>query len=390
MKPSIIITSICLVLLAGCEVGPDYKQPKVATPPQWTSPMTGGETNGPADLAGWWKNFSDTNLDAYIVTAVQSNLTLRIAEARVREARAQEGIVAAGLWPSLNGNAGYTRNRYSEHAFPPLSGFNIPLMYNLYDANFDAAWELDVFGGTRRAVESANAQLGATEYGERDVLVSLLAEVAANYINARASQQQLVIARENIHDDEESLDLATNRFINGLGSDLDVQQARGALATTEAQVPLLQTRFEASVRALAVLLGQEPGALMDEMAAEKEIPLTPPLVPVGLPSELLWRRPDVQQAERALASATAQIGVAKADLYPKFSLTGIAGFQSTSMTTWIQYASRYWSVGPTVQWNSSRRAGSGRTSASRTPSRKRRWTNTSKPSSLHSKTPRTR
>jgi multidrug efflux system outer membrane protein len=349
MKISTIIASLCLAVLAGCAVGPNYEQPKTNTPPQWTS-LNGGETNGPVDLAQWWKNFGDTNLDAYIATAIQSNLTLRVAEARVREARAQKGIVSANLWPSLSGNGSYSRNHYGEHAFPPLSGFGVPLDYNLYDANFDAVWELDVFGGTRRAVEAAGAQIGATEYDQRDVLISLLAEVARNYISARAYQERLAIARDNIKVEQDVLDLTSNRFENGLGSDLDVEQSKALLSTTESQIPSLETGFDESVRSLAVLLGQQPDALMEEMSAKKDIPITPPLVPVGLPSELLLRRPDVQKAERDLAAATAQIGVAKADLYPKFSLTGIAGLQSTSAGNWFQYASRYWSAGPTVQW----------------------------------------
>ena len=226
----------------------------------------------------------------------------------------------------------------------------MPLDYNLYNASFDAAWELDIFGGTRRAVEAANAEIGAAEFGQRDVLVSLLAEVARNYIGARAYQQRLAITRQNIQVQQEILNLTSNRFQNGLSSDLDVQQATALLTATEAEVPSLETGFDQSVHHLAVLLGQQPGALLDEMSAEKPIPLTPPAVPVGLPSDLLQRRPDVQRAERELAAATARIGVAKADLFPKFSLTGIAGLQSISAGNWFDYASRYWSAGPTVQW----------------------------------------
>ncbi len=226
----------------------------------------------------------------------------------------------------------------------------IPLDYNLYNAGFDAAWELDIFGGTRRAVEAANAEIGAAEYSQRDVLVSLLAEVARNYIGARGYQQRLAITRQNIQVQQEILDLTSNRFQNGLSSDLDVQQATALLTATEAQVPSLETGFDQSVHHLAVLLGQPPGALMDEMSVEKPIPLTPPAVPVGLPSDLLQRRPDVQRAERELAAATARIGVAKADLFPKFSLTGFAGLESISADNWFDYASRYWSAGPTVQW----------------------------------------
>ena len=350
MRPAIVMAAACLALLAGCAVGPDYKQPNVSTPSSWTSPLAGGETNGPADLAAWWKNFNDTNLDSLMVVAVQSNLTLRVAEAHVREARAERDVASGSLWPSVGSSGAYSRNRYGANAFPPLAKFGVPLDYNLYSAGFDAAWELDIFGGTRRTVEAASAGIGAAESGQRDVLVSLLAEVARNYIAARGYQQRLAITLQNIQVQRETLDLTSNRFENGLGSDLDVQQATALLTATESEVPSLKTGFDQSVHHLAVLLGQPPGALMDEMSVEKPIPLTPPVVPVGLPSDLLQRRPDVQRSERELAAATAQIGAAKADLFPKFSLTGFAGVESTSTGNLFDYASRYWSAGPSVQW----------------------------------------
>jgi outer membrane protein, multidrug efflux system len=350
MRHAVSIVCIAVAILAGCAVGPNYQPPKTSAPSQWTSSLNGGETNGPTDLARWWQSFNDTNLNSFMLTAAQSNLTLKVAEAHVREARYQKSVVSAGLWPSLSGGGSYSRNHYGAHSFPPLGGFGVPLDYNLYNANFDAAWELDVFGGTRRAVEAANAEIGAAEYSQRDVLVSLLAEVARDYISARAYQQRLAIARENIKVEKDVLDLTSNRFENGLGNDLDVEQAEALLTTTEAQVPSLQTGFDDSVYQLSVLLGQQPGALMDEMSDKRNIPITPPLVPVGLPSDLLLRRPDVQKAESELAAATAQIGVAKSDLYPKFSLTGLAGVQSTSAGNWFQYASKYWDAGPTVQW----------------------------------------
>jgi NodT family efflux transporter outer membrane factor (OMF) lipoprotein len=350
MRPAIVMAATCLAILAGCAVGPDYQPPKAsASAQQWTSPLAGGETNGPVDLAAWWKNFGDTNLDSLMTVAVQSNLTLRIAEAHVREARAERDVMAGSLWPSVGTSGSYSRNRFGQNSFPPLPP-GTPLDYNLYSASFDAAWELDIFGGTRRAVESASAEIGAAEYGQRDVLVSLLAEVARNYIGARGYQQRLDITRQNIQVQQEIMNLTSNRFENGLSSDLDVQQATALLTATEAEVPSLETGFDQSVRHLAVLLGQPPGALMDEMSVEKSIPLTPPTVPVGLPSDLLQRRPDVQRSERELAAATARIGAAKADLFPKFSLTGFAGLESISTGNFFNYASRDWSAGPTVQW----------------------------------------
>jgi len=349
MKWPPVMSALCLALLAGCAVGPNYHPPQADVPASWNSPLAGGEKNGPADLAAWWRNFNDTNLDSYMTMAVQYNFTLRIAESRVREARAERDVAAGGLWPSIGGSGSYSRNRYGANGFPPLPPGSV-LDYNLYNAGFDAAWEIDIFGGARRAVEAANAEMGAAEYGQRDVLVSLLAEVARNYIGARGYQQRLAITRDNIRVQQEILDLTSNRYQNGLSSDLDVQQAMALLSDTEAQVPSLETGVDQSIRHLAVLLGQPPGALLDAMSVEQPIPLTPPAVPVGLPSDLLQRRPDVQRAERELATATARIGVAKADLFPKFSLTGIAGLQSISANNWFDYASRYWSAGPTVQW----------------------------------------
>ena len=349
MRAAMVMAVLSSALLAGCAVGPNYQPPKVNMPANWAAPLANGETNGPVDLAGWWKNFGDTNLDSLMMIAVQSNLTLHVAEARVREARAEKDVITGQLWPSVGSSAGYSRNRFGANSFPPIPP-GVPLDYNLYNAGFDAAWEIDIFGGTRRAVEAANADTGAAEYGRRDVLVSLLAEVGRNYVSARGYQQRLAITRQNIQVERDVLDLTSNRFQNGLSSDLDVQQAMAVLTATEAQVPALETGFNQSVYHLAVLLGQPPGALQDEMAAEKPVPISPPVVPVGLPSELLERRPDVERSERELAAATARIGVARADLFPKFSLTGIAGLESISADHWFDYASRYWSAGPTVQW----------------------------------------
>ena len=349
MKSKWIMAVMSGVLLAGCAVGPNYQKPKAGAPANWSSPLAGGETNRAPDLAAWWKNFGDTHLDSLMATAIRSNLTLRIAEARVREARAERGVVAGGLWPSVGSSASYSRNRWGQNSFPPLPPGTV-LDYNAYNAGFDAAWELDIFGGTRRAVEAANAELGAAEYAQRDVLISLLAEVARNYIGARSYQQRLVITRDNIRVQREILDLTSNRFENGLSSDLDVQQATAVLTSTEAEVPTLETGFRRSVYALAVLLARPPGALLDEMSAEKPIPLTPPLVPVGLPSDLLQRRPDVERAERELAAATARIGVAKSELFPKFSLTGFVALESISAEHWFDYGSRAWSAGPTMEW----------------------------------------
>jgi NodT family efflux transporter outer membrane factor (OMF) lipoprotein len=357
MKPNHLSAVAFLAFLAGgCanipSVGPDYHKPNVSAPAQW-NPLAGGETNAAAATAAWWKNFHDAELDSLIERAAGSNLDLRIAQARVREARAHYRMTSADFWPTIDGSGSYARNRQSEHQ-PVLGSLpmppGVPFENDVYQAGFDASWEIDVFGGKRRATESARAQVAAAQFGEREVLVTLLGEVARNYVEARGYQRRLEIARDNIRAQEQSLAIVQNRFTNGLTSDLDVQQASTVLATTRAVVPALETALAASIHRLGVLLGQTPEALQTELSTIAPIPAAPPVVPVGLPSELLLRRPDVALAERQLAAATANIGVAKADLFPKFYLTGVAGFESISADDWFKSGSRFWSVGPAVQW----------------------------------------
>jgi NodT family efflux transporter outer membrane factor (OMF) lipoprotein len=349
----LLLTSLT-IWVGGCTVGPNYHQPNVATPAHWGEPLSGGETNRDASVAAWWKNFSDPELDSLIDRAAQSNLDLRIAQARVREARAEYGIAVGNLSPTVDASGSYARQLQSKNQ-PVLGSLplppGIPFENNVYQSGFDASWEIDVFGGKRRAVEAAKAQVAAAEFGQRDVLVTLLGEVARNYVEARGYQRQLEIVRENIHAQEQVLAITQNRFTNGLANNLDVQQAATLLATTRAGVPTLETALQASIHRLGVLLGQPPEALQTELSSVAPIPAVPPAVPVGLPSELLLRRPDVRRAERQLAAATANIGVAKADLFPKFYLTGVAGFQSVSASDWFDAGSRFWSAGPTMQWN---------------------------------------
>jgi len=224
------------------------------------------------------------------------------------------------------------------------------LEQNLYRTGFDSSWEVDVFGGTRRRVEAAQATVDAAVEDRRGVLVTLLGEVAKNYIDVRALQRRLAIAQANLKAQRDLLALTKVRFEAGLASDLDVAQAEGQAQTTAAQIPTLESALTTTVYRLDVLLGAQPGVLKSELAEPAMIPALPPRAQVGLPVELLRRRPDIRNAERQLAAATAQVGAATADLYPKFSLTGAFGLQSISASDWLVGRSRFWSIGPTITW----------------------------------------
>lgn len=351
----LLIFSLAALAIAGCAVGPNYRPPHAGVSAHWAEPLANGETNGPALLGAWWTNFHDAELNSLVDRAVRSNLDLKMAEARVRASRAEKQIASADLWPTANATGSYGRSLESEHqpligSLPSQVRQHVQFENNIYEAGFDASWEIDVFGGKRRAVESASSEMAATEYESKDILLTLLGDLARNYVDVRAWQRRLAIAHENINSQEQSLAIARDQFTHGLASDLDVEQAATLLATTRAQVPALEAALETSIHRIGVLLGLEPGALIAELSAVQPIPAAPPSVPVGLPSDLLLRRPDVREAERKLAAATANIGVAKADLFPKFFLTGTGGLESTSASDWFSPASRYWSVGPTMTW----------------------------------------
>ena len=344
-----------LFLLAGCSVGPTYKEPALAGPTSWQEAQQKGVEMRPMEMTSWWTTFNDPLLNSLVERAVQSNLDLRAAEARIREARASRAVVASGAWPTVDVLGSYSRNRTSENSlmFPSqggTGGSGLKLDRNLYDAAIDASWEIDVFGGVRRSVEAADATVEASHESRRDVLVTLLGDVARNYIDLRGSQRRLAVARANLKAQQDTLELTRIRFQAGLTSDLEVAQAEAQVNTTAAQIPTLENSLKQAAYSLDLLLGLAPGALWNELANETAIPSLPPEVLVGLPSDLLRRRPDIRFAERRLAAATAQIGSAMADLFPRFSLTGVAGLQSVSASDWFTGRSRYWSVGPTITW----------------------------------------
>ena len=351
-------TAAGLLFLAGCTVGPNYQEPQLPVPAGWQEGQQKGVDVKSAELARWWAKFNDPLLNSLVERAVKSNLDLRLAEARIREARASRVVAASAAWPALNVSGSYSRNRASENAFgEPAQGAVIApsgggknLDQNFYQTGFDANWEIDVFGGVRRSVEAADATIGAAVEDRRDVLVSLLGEVAKNYIDLRGVQRQLDVARANLKTQQDTLQLTQVRFQAGLASDLDVAQQEAQVNTTASQIPTLQSLLKEAAYALDVLLGLQPGALWDELAKETEIPGLPDEVLIGLPSDLLRRRPDIRRAERQLAAATAQVGVATADLYPKFFLTGVVGLQSISASDWFTGRSRFSSIGPTITW----------------------------------------
>jgi NodT family efflux transporter outer membrane factor (OMF) lipoprotein len=354
------VASLGLAFFAnGCAVGPNYQKPDLNVRAAWNEAQQSGIDTRSAELIRWWTAFNDPLLNSLVERAVRSNLDLRQAEARIREARASRAVTASGEWPTLDVSGSYSRSRSSSNAFSFSSqGIGGASQFigsatepqNFFKTGFDASWEIDVFGGVRRSVEAADAMVEASVEDRRNVLVTLLGDVAKNYIDLRGFQRRIDVARANLKAQQDTVDLTRVRFQAGLASDLDVAQAEGQLNTTAAQIPPLESSLKQAAYQLDVLLGLQAGALWDELSKETAIPNLPPEVLVGLPSELLRRRPDIRSAERQLAAATAQVGAATADLFPKFSLTGTAGLQSISASDWFTGHSRAWSIGPTISW----------------------------------------
>jgi NodT family efflux transporter outer membrane factor (OMF) lipoprotein len=342
-----------VLLLGACiTVGPDYEEPAIEAPDAWHTAATRGLSEGEAALRTWWTVFGDPQLDELIDRAAQANLDLELALWRIEEARALRGVAAGVRVPDVNFTGESSRTQASENGalgdLVPADGLDAA---NLHDYGVGATWELDLWGRIRRSVESADAAVEASVEDSRDVLVSLLAEVALSYMDVRSLQERLELARANVEIQLETLDLTRDRFRTGLVSALDVAQAESNLAYTESLIPVLETELQFALNRLAVLLGEPPGAVHDELETAEPLPSEPADVTVGLPANLLRQRPDVRAAERRLASQNARIGVATAALYPTFNLSGFLGVQATEIGDLGDGGSVTWGIGLPIRWN---------------------------------------
>jgi len=362
--------------LAGCTVGPNFEAPK----PQWQQAHfdqhdSPGATSTPAPEAvdaQWWTLFHDPTLSALETQIASDNLDVKVAALRLAEARAQLGIAGAAELPVVNGNANYTREAQSARGvvallggssssagssnglagttggFPSSSTSGLTRPFDLYQYGFDASWEADLWGRVRRSVESAKASVDVSAETAHGVLISSQAELARDYVQLRGVQAQLAIVQRNLDTTRHTLDLVRQRFDSGLTTELDVTNEQALLANTSALLPPLEQKQSELINAMSYLLGAPPSTLQTELAKGAAIPPVPPAVPVGLPSELTRRRPDIRAAEAQLHAATANVGVAVADFYPRFSLSVSAAIQSLQPQYLADWGARSFGFGPSV------------------------------------------
>jgi NodT family efflux transporter outer membrane factor (OMF) lipoprotein len=333
-------------------VGPDYEKPEFEqeVPDAWKSAVAEEINQAGSPLETWWTALNDPQLVELIHEARLENLSLQTAAARVQEARARLGIATGQYYPDVALDGSYARQDLSENSslFVPPGGFQ---PFDLYNLGVGFNWEIDVFGRLRRGAESARAGLEASVEDYRDVMVILMADVAANYIEVRTLQDRIKYGRANVEAQASSLQLTQDRFDAGLSPLTDVTQAEYNLANSQAAIPSLEARLTAATNRLAVLLGKPPGAVDYLLTGESAIPDPERGVTLGIPAELLRRRPDIRAAERQLASQTALIGVAKADLYPTFSLAGVLALESLDSSDLFDSGSTTWSLVPGLRWN---------------------------------------
>ncbi len=367
----VVLAAGAVLALAGCTVGPDFKAPPWASPASWfggpreaVPPEESVPVAEPVD-PNWWTLFNDGELTALERRVAAENLDVRVATTRLAKSRAELGQARASEFPTINANTSYTRQKASNvgvfSAAPNPLGANGAegnttgglrsanlAPFNVFQAGFDASWEIDLWGGVRRSVESASASVEAAAEARRATLLSSLAEVARDYLALRGIQTQIHIARDNVHTAQESLQLTQQRAAGGVTTDLDVANASAQLRSTMAEIPRLDQQEAADINALSLLLGQPPNALRSELAQAQPVPPVPPRVPVGVPSELARRRPDVVQAEAQLHAATATIGVAVAAFYPSVTLSGSIGLQALQPSHFFNFNARQYAAGPGI------------------------------------------
>jgi len=344
--PQKILPALALMLLAGCAVGPDYVRPDPPLPAAWQTEPAGFAGATAAPVGRWWDAFGDPELSSLVERATIANRDLAQAAGRVAEAQALYRATRSAQFPSIDGDADVAYQRSSVNALFPGGTDD-----TLWGIGVSASWEVDLFGRVRRSVEASDARYEGSEDDERDVLISVIAEVAAAYVDVRTVQQRLAVARQNLESQGKIVELTRIRFEGGIASSLDVAQAESIHANTRTIIPPLEAQLARQMNRLSVLLGENPGTLVDELAPPAPIPAPPAELTVVLPVDVVRQRPDIRFAERQLAAQTALIGVATADLYPRLTLLGTFGFDATDAAQLFQGPSRSYSVGPSVRWN---------------------------------------
>jgi outer membrane protein, multidrug efflux system len=354
-------------LLAGCAVGPRYVAPTPRLPSQWSAAaVKGGEQGSTVEtsepqIASWWSAFGDSTLTSLVDRSLAANLDLEEAVLRIEEARAQRRQAAAGQWPSLAANAGFTRQRVSLNTpngaifgigprFAGLpAGVSLTNPFDQYQLGLSASWEIDLFGRVRRSVEAADADVRASVENARGVRIALASDVADAYIDLRGAQLRRAIVEQSLATQRDVLELTRQRWNAGLTTDLDVENATSEVKASEAELPLLEREITQDINQLSRLMDREPDALRAELGTVRPVPPVPPRVPIGLPSDLARRRPDIRRAEASLHAATARVGVAVADLFPRLTLSAAGGLQSEGLSHLIETASRFASLGPAIE-----------------------------------------
>ena len=345
-----LLLALAAASVAGCTVGPNFRPPTPDLPAGWSASAQTSEgqssqvaaTPADASAAAWWTSFNDPELTSLVGRVTNANLDAKEALLRIAEARAQRDVAAADEWPTVNANASGQVTRLSETTptgalfskvgdFPGLSGVSIPNPYDQYQVGFDASWEIDLFGRVRRSVEAARADTQAQVEDSRAVLISTLGDVGRAYIDLRGAQAKRRVVEANIATERDLLDLAGQRRRAGLNTEIDVARAAAEASSSAAELPLLDRQITQDINQLSKLMDLAPGALKGELDAPGAVPAAPPIVPIGLPSELARRRPDIREAEARLHAATAQVGVAVADLYPRVTLNANGGQQAETV-----------------------------------------------------------
>ncbi len=341
-----LLRLLSLSLMTGCMLGPRYEQPQLDLSADFSE--TVDPIGEEVDLRSWWTQFNDPILDSMIDEAIVNNYDLRIAGERIAEVRARYQFDSANIWPEVDVAASATREKVSEALFD--STFLGPSLQNLFLFGFDASWEIDFFGRLRSLKNAAYFDLEASYENFRNVYITLLAEVARNYTSFRALQKRIETTSAQIRVGRDQLLMATVRYQAGLNSDIEPLQQEAELEALEATLPPLEAERNETLYRIATLLGRQPEKIPEEWSPFRPILQASGKIPIGLPSDLLRRRPDIRQAERELAAATSRVGAALAELFPTFSLTGSFGYQSDRTSTWLTQAGETWTIGPGISW----------------------------------------